>query len=116
MNPPMAMLQLQARPEDGSDHPVVVQLALPRQEPAEPGIEPSWGCELTLDPLLPQPIVIYGADGLQALALAGGLAMRTLDSFIDRGGQLRHPGGEPWDAASLSEAHPFSMATRRAAL
>ena len=115
MNEPIAQLALKAFPVDGEACAVAVSLGAPRLQTSEAGFPPVWACELSLSPLLPRPVMIFGADSLQALVLAGRLALQTLLNFLAQGGRLAHPEGGAMDATSLSEAYPFAITHRHGA-
>lgn len=93
--PYIASLSLLAIHADGTRTPVAFRVGAPEQVTAD-----EWRCAVRLDGLHDRLVPMHGADSMQALCLALGLAASLLRHFVAHGGRLLDAvGADPSDEA-----------------
>ncbi len=83
----VASVDLVAIDQAGKEVPVVFRVGAPEKVSSE-----EWRCHVSLDGLQEGLGFIHGADSMQALSLALGLAVTLLREFVARGGRLLYAG------------------------
>ena len=87
--PDLASIDLIAVDQSHNRFLVAFRLGVPEQ------VSPNeWRCRVSLDGLHDNLEVMHGADSMQALSLAMGLAVTLMREFIVRGGRLLYNEGE----------------------
>lgn len=85
----IASLDLLAVHPAGHRTPFSLRVGAPERAP-----EGEWVCAMRLDDLFEELVPMRGADSVQALCLALGLAEQLLRGFVAEGGRLNYSGTE----------------------
>jgi hypothetical protein len=112
MNTPIAELDLLATRSEGEAFPLHVAVGAPRFQEAPS----TYSCEVQIS-LFESPLrPVHGESSLQALCLALRLALHLLASFVERGGRLTYPDGEPFDLEGYAIGQLVPVATAHPSL
>lgn len=103
----VANLKIDARAPDGEEFVVSVEIGVPYR--VQPG---RWACPVAIEGIWGRLPDAQGADALQALCLAIGLAQGCLQTFRDKGGALQI-GGQDFPFEAYAIIPPPAAAPRR---
>lgn len=106
MNAPIAVLELSATRSNGEAFPLFVAVGAPQLQETPS----TYSCEVEIS-LFESPLrPVVGEGSLQAICLALRLVLYLLASFVELGGKLAYPHGEPFDlqAHALGQLMPFA--------